>query len=265
MTLTLRFAFALILIAFVMATGCGDSANPTSPTPVVVPPPAPIDVRPVDSRFNDNFWQQFVFNQHDDPNPNRDARFSRVLDQNPSPNVYIRMGDPTGRRVVSNQQRDHIQRAVPQLVQQLTGAYRGRVESGIGDRTRQGWITVRFVTQEEEPDFSDGACGRARVGQDPGYITIARENCVDHFPEVFAHEFGHAMGFTHVADRTAVMDAAGNRQITFNPREQYHAQLSFEVGRHKYCGWPFQRSCATPTRVFRSFAPAPRPPIVIID
>ena len=31
------------------------------------------------------------------------------------------MGDPTGRRVVSNQQRDHIQRAVPQLVQQLTG------------------------------------------------------------------------------------------------------------------------------------------------
>ena len=81
----------------------------------------PIDVRPVDSRFNDNFWQQFVFNQHDDPNPNRDARFSRVLDQNPSPNVYIRMGNPTGRRVVSNQQRDHIQRAVPQLVQQLTG------------------------------------------------------------------------------------------------------------------------------------------------
>ena len=60
------------------------------------PPPRQFDVRPVDSRFNDQFWQQFVFNQHDDPNPNRDARFSRVLDQNPSPNVYIRMGDPTG-------------------------------------------------------------------------------------------------------------------------------------------------------------------------
>ena len=259
----------LILIAFVLATGCGDSGNPVGPSPtpvlavprpgIVPPPPRQFDVRPVDSRFNDQFWQQFVFNQHDDPNPNRDARFSRVLDQNPSPNVYIRMGDPTGRRVVSNQQRDHIQRAVPQLVQQLTGAYRGRVESGIGDRTRQGWITVRFVTQEEEPDISDGACGRARVGQDPGYITIARENCVDHFPEVFAHEFGHAMGFTHVADRTAVMGPV--RKSTFNPREQYHAQLAFEVGRHEYCGWPFQRSCATPKRVPRTLGVAP----VVID
>ena len=83
----------LILIAFVLATGCGDSGNPTSPTPVIVPPPPrQFDVRPVDSRFNDQFWQQFVFNQHDDPNPNRDARFSRVLDQNPSPNVYMQDG-----------------------------------------------------------------------------------------------------------------------------------------------------------------------------
>ena len=41
----------LILIAFVLATGCGDSGNPVgpSPTPVLVP----IDVRPVDSRFNE--------------------------------------------------------------------------------------------------------------------------------------------------------------------------------------------------------------------
>ena len=44
-----------------------------------------------------------------------------------------------------------------------------------------------------------------------------RENCVDHFPEVFAHEFGHAMGFTHVEDRTAVMGPVW--KSTFNPRE----------------------------------------------
>ena len=57
----------LILIAFVMATGCGDSANPLapSPPPEVVPPP--IDVRPVDPRFGKQFWQQLVFNQHDNP------------------------------------------------------------------------------------------------------------------------------------------------------------------------------------------------------
>ena len=83
----------LILVTFVMATGYGDSAIPTSPTPVIVPPPPPrqFDVRPVDSRFNDQFWQQLVFNQYDDPNPSRDRRWSRTFD-NPSPNVYIKDG-----------------------------------------------------------------------------------------------------------------------------------------------------------------------------
>ena len=232
---------------------------------------AAIDVRPVDSRFNDTFWQQFVFDQYEDPG----RRWGSYVLENSSPNVYIRMGDPTGRRVVSYQQRDHIRRAVPRLARQLTGQpYRGRIESGIWDRTRRGWITVRFVTQEEEPEISGGACGRAWVGGDPGEIWIIRrargnKYCVDpyYFPELFAHEFGHAMGFFHVADRSAIMaKGVWNRRSTFNPREQYHARLAYEVGRgHEYCGWPFQRSCATPKRGFRSFAPAPRPPIVIID
>ena len=43
-----------------------------------------------------------------------------------------------------------------------------------------------------------------------------------------------------------------------SPRaEQYHAQLAYEVGRgHEYCGWPFQRSCATPKRVPRTLGVA---------
>ena len=69
-------------------------------------------MRPVNPRFMKQFWQQLVFDQHSSPGlwlP------SFVLD-NPSPNVYIRLGDRQGRRVVSVQQRDHIQRAVPALV-----------------------------------------------------------------------------------------------------------------------------------------------------
>ena len=101
-----------------------------------------------------------------------------------------------------------MRRAIPRLAEQLTGQpYRGVIEDGIGDRTRAGWITVRFVTVEEEPEISEGACGRAGVGMDPGSIWIIRrargnKNCVDDavLPGVFAHEFGHALGFFHVAN-----------------------------------------------------------------
>ena len=149
-----------LCLALAVLAGC-DQDTPrrnlvVGPTPLLTPPP-PIDVRDIDRRFDDRFWRQLVFNQYEDPvlRPG-----FLVLDAT-SPNVYIRMGDPTGRRVVSYQQRDHMQRAVPRLVSQLTGsAYRGRVESGIEDRTRLGWITVRFVTQEEEPEIAEAACGR---------------------------------------------------------------------------------------------------------
>ena len=154
--------------------------------------------------------------------------------------------------------------AIPRLATQLTGrSYRGRIESGIGDRNRTGWITVRFVTQEEEPEITEGACGRASIGADPGNIWIirrarGRRACVSEagFAPLFAHEMGHAIGFYHVVNRSAVMNPEFGGPRTFSATEQYHANLAYEVGRGAgYCGWPFQANCTRRGSSFRSFAP----------
>ena len=217
-------------------------------------PAAPTDTqgsatasRPADPRFDDGFWQELIFNEHDAPG---EGDFVRVL-SNPSPNVYVRLGDATGtRRVVSDEQLDHIRRVVPPLAEQITGQpYHGRIETGIEERgDREGWITVRFATAAENPDI-DTRCGLATPGSEPGSIWIARENdrCFEngYFGRLFAHELGHAFGLWHVTDRGAVMSEAGNDTEWFTDRERYHAQLAYEVGRGAaYCGWPFSAACA---------------------
>ena len=102
-------------------------------------------------------------------------------------------GRSTGRRVVPYGLRDHMLRTIPRLAEQLTGQpYRGVIQHGLDDRMLQpGWITIRFVTYEEEPERSEGACGIATVGADRGAIWIIRRargdrNCVDDqfFPRI---------------------------------------------------------------------------------
>ena len=256
-----RLAIRAVVIIAVLGAAC-DGASPTAPSPLNI---FTYLVRPTDARFDDYFWQELVFDRYDHPNNIAGLR-SNVLDTT-SPNVYIRNDDSTGRIVVPYQHHNHMLEAIPRLATQLTGRpYRGRIESGNGDRTRRGWITVQFIHRRDD----EGACGYARVGADPGQISIllgggrAYRSCVSdsYFPVLFAHEFGHAMGFSHVADQTAIMGPGGrNRGVTFNAREQYHARLAYEVGPGKpYCGWPFQEIC---TRELISFFRGPAP--IVID
>ena len=233
-----------------------------APPPPLPPRPA-LPPRPVDPRFNDLFWSQLVFNQFDAPG----QRYKISVLENPCLNVYIRLGDSTGqRRIVSDAIRDHITQAVPQLAYQLTGQpYGCRIESGMEDRTQAGWMTVRF--------FADGSSERtsASLGTDPGNIWIwlgytdGRERFGALFPRVFAHEFGHAMGFWHVAETAGMPKSVMARAVsqenpgsaTFTAAEQYHAQLAYEIGRgREYCGWPFQEVCATPRNQGAAWVPS---------
>ncbi len=237
---------------------------------VRVVPAAPL--RPVDPQFNDLFWSQLVFNQFDAPG----LRYRSAVLETPCLNVYIRLGDSTGqRRIVPDAFRDHITQAVPQLSRQLTGQpYRCRIEAGIADRTEKGWITVRFLTDGNREGGSSSGLGSASVGSNPGNIWIwlglAERDGGAGFPVTFAHEFGHAMGFLHVAETAGMPKPLMTRgshfsdPATFNATEQYHAQLAYEVGRGQwYCGWPYQESCFTPRRFDHGAAWVP--PFIVID
>lgn len=173
-----RLRLAGLAACAALAAGCDSPTSPSSTNrPSVYNPPARYDVRPVEAEFQDAFWRQIAFDGRPEDNVTRALR-------NTSPNLYIRMGDPTERRVVSYQQRDHMRRAFPRLVRQITGqSYGGAIQDGIDDYAAPGWITVRFVTEEEEPDITFEACGRASIGADPGNIWIVRrargnKNCI---------------------------------------------------------------------------------------
>ena len=108
------------------STASGGTENCSRDIVVTVDQQTPDDPS-IDPRFEDAFWQEFVFGQFSEPNT-IDHQVIQVLNTT-SPNVYIYMG--TGHQVIPDEHRDIIREAVPSAAAQLTGQrYSGRIESG---------------------------------------------------------------------------------------------------------------------------------------
>ena len=102
--LAVRTMVSLVLVVASLLLVACDDGGPTRPTSVRPPPPTPpaptVEVRPVDARFNDQFWRQFVFDGYEAPSGVSSAQ-SWMLPHGgqPSMNLYIKTTDPDGRVV----------------------------------------------------------------------------------------------------------------------------------------------------------------------
>ena len=223
-----------------------------------------MEVHPGPGRaYNDRFWQELVYNEHDYPGGPKEYIYT--LDD-PLPGFYLWLGDPSGRRVASDSWISWARRNIPRAVEALTGErYHGRIEGGLADRDERGWITIVFDTPPHEDDQTSNFCGRARVGENPGRIKLYLDNrgrpqrsgtgtcgtndtrAGNWFIKTILHEIGHAMGFLHVRDQDAIMRAGEQRTTPafYSAAEQYHARLSYRIGRgwRDYCGWPLRVAC----------------------
>ena len=222
---------------------------PTSPTPVptTIRPTSTTTTswptRPVDPRFDDALWRELVYG-------GTDYTRSRVMVDPGRLNVYVDVLEWPA-ELQQAEWLPWIERQWSGWIRAMTGQpWTGRLESGpernLMGGGSPGWIVIRWKGQ-----LAGGrACGTAPIGdwQDRGYVTLRfHAGCrpwSTYMTNTLPHELGHVLGFSHVSDPLAVMHASSSSPSSFTPREQYHMQRAYEVGRDRpYCGWPYSPEC----------------------
>ena len=218
-----------------------------------------------ESRFDRQIWNEIAFDAYECPDAglcqdgsDNPALHDRVLSVLPttSPSFHIRTANDRGEPRMPSATARGIRGVITRAVEALTGqAYDGDITIGEEDVQEDGWITIEFVPDEDNPGFWDATvCGKARIGSIRGRIRL-RSDLNGQFAcsldSVFRHELGHAMGFFHVRGNQDLMSASVNAIENFTPREEFHAQLAYELGRDT----PYTRGPLTMTSAERTEAP----------
>jgi hypothetical protein len=186
-----------------------------------------IDLISLAAPFNVAFYRQLVRRGLEQPN---DLLAIRRWTSNPS--FYVRNVDQTG-RAIEPEVMALVLATIPRAVSDWTSGRLGVAQLEAGAQTRpetHGWIVVN-ITRDYASDF----CGQALVGSNPGRITLVDDRCncgsVKIPGDVVVHEVGHALGFTHVSDRNAVMypqAGGGCPNGTLTAAERFHAALAYQ-------------------------------------
>lgn len=177
--------------------------------------------------FSMDFYRQFVRGTFDQPG----APWP-VLRWTTAPSFYVKTTDQNGRAIepeVMVRVLDALRVSVPAF----TGGRYGvaAIETGTDSRAAaQDWINVDIKRDPTERRL----CGTARIGANPGTITLINDVCScgsNKIPgAVTMHEVGHALGYFHVADRNSVMypfipgDCPAG---ALSASESYHARIAY--------------------------------------
>jgi hypothetical protein len=184
------------------------------------------DLIPLAAPFSIEFYRALVRNGLETPGALEPLRRWTT-----SPRFYVRSVDQHG-RPIEPEVMEVVLATIPDAVRQFTGGRIAVAQLESGTETRPltaGWIAVNILR-----DPNSDVCGRAKVGADPGEITLYDDRCGCGSYKIrartIAHEVGHALGFWHTGGNRGVMtsSASGCPTAEFSPEELYHGAIAYQ-------------------------------------